>query len=122
MSDQALAERTDAEVLVLQLGDGSYRENAFLVLAHRWKDLHIRKGTISVGSKIPTIDMSLVGQSSKSFDAFFEKCGVELQFLPMPDFLVYMNAAATIARGSELEPVATYTHKVDCWIRQVSQG
>ena len=111
----------DSANLVLQLGDGSYRENAFLVLAHRWKDIKIRKGTISIGSKVPTIDQSLVGQASKSFDSFFEKCGLELQFLPMPDFLVYMNAAPTIARGSELNPVASYTHKSDCWIRQISQ-
>jgi hypothetical protein len=102
--------------LYVRFGDGSYHPNAFLVAAANAFDTKIRRGTISIGAYTATSDFSLAGQASASLDSLFEDCGLEVQFLPSVDGYVYLNLAETIGRGSETNPVKTYTDDKNCII------
>jgi hypothetical protein len=100
----------DADDLYVQLGDGSYRPNAYLVAAAFWCDCKIRLGTIDIGTKIPTTDISLEGKGKDSLDDLIEKIGREAAFRPENDGHVRLYLDDEISRGSESEPLRTFIH------------
>lgn len=99
----------DSNALYVRFGDGSYLPNAFYVAAANRFDTRIRLGTIDIGTKKSNIDFSLAGQASRSLEDFFVKLGKEVQFRPRQDGYVYLDLATQICRGSESDPVASYT-------------
>jgi len=111
----------DVDDLYVRLGDGSYRENAFLVAAVDWADTKIRFRSIDIGSQSASIDFSLEGQASASLEDFFMKIARELQFLPMEDGYVHFRAAAEISRGTETEPIKWFVDGQNATVLLTSQ-
>lgn len=100
----------DVNDLYVQLGDGSYRPNAYHVAAAYWCDAKIRLGTIDIGTKKCTTDISLVGKASDSLNTFAEKLGREAEFRPANDGYVYYSLSTTVGRGSETAPIMRFVH------------
>ena len=95
--------------LYIRFGDGSYRENAYLVAAHRWADTRIRYGSCDIGTYKSPSSFSLVGQASQVLDDFAAKLGREVEFLPWHDgTLRYILGTEVPGRSSESNPVRTY--------------
>lgn len=95
--------------LYVRFGDGSYRENAYIVAALNWKDTRIRLGNVAIGAYKCSADFSLDGQASTSLDDFFKKLGQEIEFLPWHDFTLRLQVASEIpGRSSESNPIRDY--------------
>jgi len=109
----------DINDLWLRLGDGSYRENAFLVFAKHWCDTKIRLESIDIGTHKSTIDFKLGGQANKKLDEFFEKAGLELQSRPRNDGLIYWKLSSTEIARDLTDHV--FIDGVNCTIRLTNQ-
>ena len=99
----------DTNDLYIRFGDGSYRENAYIVAALNWCDTRIRKGSIDIGTYKSAADFSLDGQASAVIDDLLQKLGMECEFLPWHDGTIeHVIADEVPGRSSESNPVRTY--------------
>ncbi len=95
--------------LYVRLGDGSYRENAYVIMALNWCDTRIRLGTIDIGTYVAATDFSLTGQASTKINDFVSNLGREPEFLPWHDGTLRFNLAAEVpGRSNETSPIHTY--------------
>ena len=107
--------------LYIRFGDGSYRENAYLVTALNWCDTRIRKGSIDIGTHKSAADFSLDGQASAILDDFATKLGRECGFVPWHDGTIRYILDEEICRGSEAIPVRTYINGKNAEIKFSNQ-
>jgi hypothetical protein len=110
----------NADDLYVRLGDGSYRENAFLVFAKHWCDTKIRLGAIDIGTHKSTIDFKFKGsQANKQFDDFFERSGLELQSRVKNDGYIYWYLSSTEITRDLTDHV--FIDGVNCTVRLTNQ-
>ncbi len=95
--------------LYIRVGDGSYRENATIIVAENWCDTRIRLGTIDIGTYKSAAAFSLMGSAAKIIDDLAQKLGRECEFLPWGDGTLRLNLADEIpGRSTEASPYHSY--------------
>jgi len=100
--------RTVDDLYVL-VGDGSYRENATVVVAKDWCDTRIVFHSCDIGTYKSAAAISFMGQASRILDDLAQKLGRECEFLPWNDgTLRYILADEVPGRSSEASPVRSY--------------
>ncbi|MCK9569720.1 hypothetical protein M0R72_12325 [Candidatus Pacearchaeota archaeon] len=100
--------RTVDDLYVL-VGDGSYRENATVIVAKDWCDTRIRFHSCDIGTYKSAASFSVSGQASRILDDLAQKLGRECEFLPWDDgTLRYILADEVPGRSSEASPVRSY--------------
>lgn len=114
--------RTTDDLYVL-VGDGSYRENAYLVIAKDWCDTRIRLGSIDIGTYKSSACFAVEGVMARVIDDIIQKLGRECEFLPKNNWTLSLNIADEIpGRSGEATPLKTYIDGVNCKIVPASQS
>ena len=91
-----------------------------IVAVYHALDTWLRPGVFDSGSKYLSVPWLFgMGSFAASFNALFPAIAKEIEFVPSPDCLVYMNVKDRVGSGSETEPVRVYVHgQEDTWISQ----
>ncbi|MFA5235169.1 MAG: hypothetical protein WC390_12290 [Sulfurimonas sp.] len=114
--------RTVDDLYVL-VGDGSYRENATVVVAKDWCDTRIVFHSCDIGTYKSAAAISFMGQASRILDDLAQKLGRECEFLPWNDgTLRYILAEEVPGRSSESAPLKTYIDGKNATITKSSQS
>jgi hypothetical protein len=112
-----------ADDLYVLVGDGSYRENATVIVAKDWCDTRIVFGSCDIGAYKSATAFALSGQASSILDDLAQKLGRECEFLPRNDgTLGYILAEEVPGRSSESAPLKTYIHGKNAIILKSGQG
>ncbi|MCK9568994.1 hypothetical protein M0R72_08640 [Candidatus Pacearchaeota archaeon] len=114
--------RTVDDLYVL-VGDGSYRENATVIVAKDWCDTRIVFGSCDIGTYKSAAAFAIEGVMAKVLDDIIQKIGREVEFLPRNDWTLHMDIAEEIpGRSSETSPLKTYIDGVNCKIVPSTQS
>jgi hypothetical protein len=114
--------RTVDDLYVLA-GDGSYRENATIIVAKDWCDTRIRFHSCDIGTYKSAAAICFMGQASRILDDLAQKLGRECEFLPWNDgTLRYILAEEVPGRSSETAPLKTYIDGKNATITKGSQS
>lgn len=98
---------TDLYVWCTDNVDPSYR----LMTAPNWRDTRVRLGTIANGSTSFAVPFKFGTESGMdTIIGILWAALLEAQFVPKVDGYVYLNASATIGRGSESSPVSVFSY------------
>lgn len=112
-----------ADDLYVLVGDGSYRENATVIVAKDWCDTRIRFHSCDIGAYKSAAPISFMGQASRILDDLAQKLGRECEFLPWNDgTLRYILAEEVPGRSSEASPLKTYIDGKNATIVKSSQS